>query len=289
MHPPAQEEDNIPSRIKTLGPARRPSVRDRLLARPVLLWALFLLAITAVGILAKWLTPTLRPGPGGVGLVQVALQVGMLLMILPFAVRVGWDALGLRRLPAPRDGLVLLFPTLTVGVGYFAGFRHVEVSILILAFASVVLAGVVEETAFRGILLTRLLPRGLWAAVLLSSALFGLLHIANLFLGSPWQTVLLQVTFAAMAGTGYAAMRLRTGSLWPPIMLHALFDLTFRVTAIEAGTPFHSAIQMLHGVGWLIFAFVALRRAAFLEKHCDKRSVVQKRRHESQPVNPITR
>lgn len=138
-----------------------------------------------------------------------------------------------------------------------------------------VLAGVVEETAFRGILLTRLLPRGLWTAVLLSSALFGLLHVANLFLGSPWQTVLLQVTFAAMAGTGYAAMRLRTGSLWPPIVLHALFDLTFRVTAIEAGRPFHSAIQMLHGVGWLIYAVIALRRTAFLEEHCDTRSVVQ--------------
>ena len=259
----------MPSETKTLGLTSRPSVRDRLLERPMLLWALFLLAISAMGILAKWLTPTLRPGPGGVGLVQVALQLGMLLMILPFAVRVGWDALGLRRLPAPRDGLVLLFPTLTVMIGFSAGFRHVEVPTLILAFASVVLAGVVEETAFRGILLTRLLPRGPRTAVLLSSALFGSLHVANLFLGSPWQTVLLQVTFAAMAGTGYAAMRLRTGSLWPPIVLHALFDLSFRVTAIEAGTPFHSAIQMLHGVGWLIYAFVALRRAAFLKEHCD--------------------
>lgn len=275
----------MPSDTKTLGPASRPSVRDRLLARPVLLWALFLLAITAMGILAKWLTPTLRPGPGGVGPVQVALQLGMLLMILPFAVRVGSDALGLRRLPAPRDGLVLLFPTLTVAVGYFAGFRHAEVSTLILAFASVVLAGLVEETAFRGILLTRLLPRGLWTAVLLTSALFGLLHVVNLLLGSPWQTVLLQVTFAAMAGTGYAAMRLRTGSLWPPIILHALFDLTFRVTELEAGTPFHSAIQMLHGVGWLIYAAIALRRVALVEEHCDTRSVVQKRRHESQPVS----
>ena len=259
----------MPSEIKTLGPTRRHSVRDGLLARPVLLWALFLVAITAIGILAKWLTPTLRPGPGGVGLVQVALQLGMLLMILPFAVRVGWDALGLRRLPASRDRLVLMFPTLTVVVGFFAGFRHVEVSTLTLAFTSVVLAGVVEETTFRGILLTRLLPRGPWTAVLLSSALFGLLHVANLVLGSPWQTVLLQVTFAAMAGTGYAAMRMRTGSLWPPVVLHALFDLTFRVTALEAGTPLHSAIQMLHGVGWLIYALIALRRAALGEEQCN--------------------
>lgn len=52
----------MPSDIETLVAASRPPVRDVLLARPVLLWALFLLAITAVGILAKWLAPTLRPG-----------------------------------------------------------------------------------------------------------------------------------------------------------------------------------------------------------------------------------
>ena len=100
----------MPSDIEALEAASLQSVRDALLARPVLLWALFLLAITAMGILAKWLTPTLRSGPAGVGLVQVVLQLGMLLLIVPFAARVGFDALGLRRLPAPRDGLVLLFP-----------------------------------------------------------------------------------------------------------------------------------------------------------------------------------
>lgn len=77
--------------------AYRLSVRDRLLARPVLLWMLFLLAVTAMGIIAKWLSPALRPGPSGVAPLQVALQVGMLLLVLPFALRVGGDALGLRK------------------------------------------------------------------------------------------------------------------------------------------------------------------------------------------------
>lgn len=238
--------------------AYRLSVRDRLLARPVLLWMLFLLAVTAMGIIAKWLSPALRPGPSGVAPLQVALQVGMLLLVLPFALRVGGDALGLRRTPVPRDAPVLIFPTVTVAIGYLAGFREVGLPELLLALASVALAGVVEEVAFRGIVLTRLLPRGLWLAVAFSSALFGLMHVANLFLGSPWHTVLLQVTFTAMAGAGYAAMRLRTGSLWPPIVLHAMFDLTFRVTAIEGGTLFHSGVQVLHGVGWLIYAVVVL-------------------------------
>lgn len=72
----------MPSDTEALEPASQQSVRDALLARPVLLWALFLLAIMAMGILAKWLTPALRPGPAGVGLVQVVLQLGMLLLIV---------------------------------------------------------------------------------------------------------------------------------------------------------------------------------------------------------------
>lgn len=279
----------MPSDTKTLGPANRQSVRDGLLARPVLLWTLFLLAITAMGILAKWpdTHPPTRPWRRGPGPGRIAARDAADDSPVRRPHRMACAGPSTTAGVAQRARAVV--PTLTVMIGFFAGFRHAEVSTLILACVSVVLAGVVEETAFRGILLTRLLPRGLWTAVLLSSTLFGSLHVANLFLASPWQTVLLQVTFAAMAGTGYAAMRLRTGSLWPPIVLHALFDLSFRVTAIQAGTPFHSAIQMLHGAGWLIYACVALRRAARFEEQCDTRSVVQKRRHASQPVSPIAR
>jgi membrane protease YdiL (CAAX protease family) len=232
-----------------------------MLERPIRLWVLFLAAVTLIGVTAKALVPELLSGPAGVSPLQVALQAVMLLMVLPFAIRVGKRGLGLGAVRRPQGYWVLLFPALTVAFGYSMGFREVPPMTLLLALASVALAGVVEELAFRGVLLGRLLPRGVWPAVAISSTLFGLMHLSNLALGSPWYSVLLQVTFAGMAGTGYAAMRLRTGSLWPPIVLHAAFDLTFRVAVLEPGTMFANAVQMLHGVGWLIYALSVFRRS----------------------------
>lgn len=234
--------------------------RDLLLDRPIRLWVLFLVAVTAMGVIAKSLAPHLLSGPAGVSPLQVALQVAMGLMVLPFALRFDRTWLGLVPFPLRASLAVLLFPVMTVIYGYLAGFRELPLPTLILAFVSVALAGVIEELAFRGVLLSILLPKGLWRAVIVTSALFGLMHLSNLALGSPWYSVLLQVTFATMAGTGYAAMRIRTGSLWPPIILHAAFDLTFRVAAVEVGSMFANSIHMLHGVGWLVYALVVLRR-----------------------------
>ena len=238
----------------------RQILRDLLLARPVLLWLLFLVVVTMLAVVAKKIAPDLLSGPAGVGPLQVGLQFAMLLMVLPFAARIGRERLGFCMIRDRRALAVLIFPIATVLLGYFVGFREIGLSTLIFALLSVGLAGMTEELAFRGILLDRLLARGIWPAVTISSILFGLMHLANLFVGSPWYTVLLQVVFAAMAGTGYAAMRLRTSSLWPPIVLNALFDLTFRVAAVESGSMFVNVIHMLHGVGWLIYALVVLRR-----------------------------
>jgi uncharacterized protein len=89
-----------------------------------------------------------------------------------------------------------------------------------------------EETAFRGVLLAaliRVVP--LRAAVLVSATLFGIWHIrptlsaatANeLTDGSPGLAVavLLGCAFTAAAGVLFAWLRLRSGSLLAPVLLH---------------------------------------------------------------------
>lgn len=245
----------------TEGHARpRACVLSQLLQRPVLLWCLFLVATSALAVGAKTLAPHLLAGPAGLSSLQAGLQLVLLLMVVPFAVATGPPRLGLVPVTGSRSFAVLVFPALTIAVGYTAGIRDVDRSLLALALASVALAGLTEELAFRGILLDRLRTcHTLWPAVLISSALFGLMHLSNLALGASPGTTLLQVTFAALAGTGYAAMRIRTGSLWPPIILHALFDLTFRIGAVDPGTWFTHTIHLLHGVGWLVYALIVLR------------------------------
>jgi membrane protease YdiL (CAAX protease family) len=88
----------------------------------------------------------------------------------------------------------------------------------------------VEEFAFRGVMLAlvTVLYGSMWAVVI-TSILFGLWHVApavemhnahQVTKGSPWPTILSTVLFTGIAGAGFAALRLFTGSLFPPAALH---------------------------------------------------------------------
>jgi uncharacterized protein len=84
-----------------------------------------------------------------------------------------------------------------------------------------VLAAFCEETAFRGYLLTRLEDvlghsrAGLFAAVAVSSVLFGLLHTEQGVVG---------VTVSGLAGAVFTLLRYRFRTLWAPILAHGFDD-----------------------------------------------------------------
>jgi membrane protease YdiL (CAAX protease family) len=78
-------------------------------------------------------------------------------------------------------------------------------------FAFVIVAPLMEELLFRGLLLPGLERRhGAGPAVLVSALLFGLVHL-------DWSGSL----YAFVAGLLLGALRLRVGSLWPCVTLHA--------------------------------------------------------------------
>ncbi len=91
--------------------------------------------------------------------------------------------------------------------------------------------GVAEEIVFRGILLYVLLriwtPRlgrgAVLPAVLVSSALWASLHLANLTVW-PLDRVLNQVGYVFFLGVFLAAWRLRVNSIWPGIVVHTAID-----------------------------------------------------------------
>lgn len=81
-------------------------------------------------------------------------------------------------------------------------------------FTVVLVAPFTEELLFRGVLLRGFARRwGVWAGLFLSSALFALFHL------NVWQAL---PAFAAGLLLGWVF--LRTGSLWYPVGLHALFN-----------------------------------------------------------------
>jgi len=133
-----------------------------------------------------------------------------------------WNRLWLAWLPA---GYVAL--SLIPGVGDRALLAALGIGGLCLAI------GLEEELWTRGLVLESLRWRGTTVAVVLSSVWFGLLHSLNLLSGQPASATVAQIGFATAFGLAVAAVRVRTGTLWLPIALHALYNLGILLRGTE--------------------------------------------------------
>jgi membrane protease YdiL (CAAX protease family) len=95
---------------------------------------------------------------------------------------------------------------------------------VVLVVAAAVLAPIQEELLFRGLLQTTLrsyLNRP-WIAIAATSALFAGVHFPNI--------THMPALFALAMGLGYSYEK--SGSLWQPIFMHALFNATAIATAL---------------------------------------------------------
>ena len=125
-----------------------------------------------------------------------------------------WRQLGLIWLPLALTPLPLI-----------GGFQSLDIGTLIIFITGYLATGFFEETIFRGVLLGFLRPLGIGKAVAISSVLFATGHLTRLLFGSAPATVGWQILFTFCFGVAYCAMRLRMGTIWPLILLHALWDL----------------------------------------------------------------
>lgn len=142
------------------------------------------------------------------------------------------------------------------------------------------LVGLAEESLCRGLILQAFLPKGVLRAIILSALVFGLLHTSNLFAGYSLGFVIGQILLAFGLGLTYAVIRLRTGSIWPVIILHGLYDYAPLVRASKFGIPPIDVWQALLGSGflfllYLIYAAIALRpsKLAELRAHYQSKKV----------------
>ena len=92
-----------------------------------------------------------------------------------------------------------------------------------------------EEVLYRGLVLKSLLnknghsKRDVMGACVVSSAIFGVLHIVNVFAGASVLPTLSQIIHATSTGLFFAAVFLRTKNLWIPILLHGLLNLSVQI------------------------------------------------------------
>ena len=130
-------------------------------------------------------------------------------------------ALGLLFLQGAAVGLlVLMVPSLRgVPVGNAAFLADEALwAVLVISFAAVVVAPLLEEVLFRGLVLRGLMLRfGFWPAATVSSVCFGLAHAPGVGL-----TAVPLVVATAVFGLGQCVLTRITGRLGPAVGVHAL-------------------------------------------------------------------
>ena len=161
--------------------------------------------------------------PADPGLWPVVPRLPLLVYAVALVVVFGSERSGMRPpTSGPRRWLPLL---LIVPVASFlglitGGIRPGSIDAVLLRTA--VAAGA-EEIIYRGVVLALLLSRGGRAAALISTLLFALSHLVDIsgFHPENWFSAL----NAFGGGLIFAAVRLRSGSVYPGIVVHAAYNI----------------------------------------------------------------
>jgi len=211
------------------------------------------LALLGLGIGALLLPDgtVMRPRRGWGHPEATALACGLLLLLEPL---IHLLVLGLASIDAQAALADFVFPTLG-GVG--------ALSLLEVALFWVLLPALIEEVFFRGRLLPWLMPRvGTASAISLSTCAFAAAH------GS-----IAQALVALPIGLLLAIVRLRSGTVYPCIVAHALHNALF---AMMGGAlmvaPWLPAVLMGGGV-WLLALAYAVHRQRDL-RHSNRRFAI---------------
>jgi len=170
-----------------------------------------------------------------------------------------WREAGFDRPSRMRNPLLLLFPLLVCALSFLGGvgirgpalFASALLSILIVVFA--------EEALYRGIFWRALAPKGVVRAMVVTSLLSSALFLVGSSPVAPWpETVYLSVlTFCT--GFTYAALRWRTASIWPPILLHLALGLSAEFSTPET-IPYLSLLFILTTtLGFVGYGLILLR------------------------------
>lgn len=138
--------------------------------------------------------------------------------------------------PTGLHNIFYCVPVLAViFLALITGFRQDGVEYILASLFLTIGVGFSEEIYFRGIIFQIWKKSGSKNAILVSSLLFGICHIANVLGGADLFMTLLQIVFAFVYGIVFALMFAVSGSLWPCVITHFLHDFFVYIT--KDGTP----------------------------------------------------
>jgi membrane protease YdiL (CAAX protease family) len=165
---------------------------------------------------------------------------------------VGWN--GARSLWFAAPLLLVAAAFAAVGATVVAS-GEASATTYLIVLTNALAVGLSEELMFRGILWhgistrVRPVPTVLWTALA-----FGAVHVLNGVLTGSFAGSITQAVFVGMSGVYYGAVRLRTGSLWPGVVAHGLWDtgVTVSIGMAVLLVPLADLLLFLYGVVLLV-------------------------------------
>lgn len=105
-------------------------------------------------------------------------------------------------------------------LSYIEGLNKEGVVYILASFFMAAGVGLEEELCFRGYIFNIWKGKGDKIAIIVTSVLFGVTHVANIMSGQNWIATILQIIFAFSYGMVFTMMYLLGKSLWPCIFIH---------------------------------------------------------------------
>ena len=176
------------------------------------------------------LSETVSRGPGWPFIAAVAF-------VLAVVAWQRWRDIGLLDLPSARSLLLAWLPMLYIVGGFALAIRMglPPAGVVLWVLVNTFLVGLSEELMFRGVLLQALRHTvSIVPAVALTTLAFGAIHSLNVFITGDLRAAVIQSTAAALSGLFFIALRLRTGSLWPCVVIHGLWDCAAFLLAMSS-------------------------------------------------------
>ena len=213
--------------------------------------------------------------PEQFGKVKLAAFASTLLVPVVLAQMLGlWRDLGLQRFrvtPFFLASLLVCVPFLLLGL------RIPEGTTVAGTVTMQAVNAVAEELLFRGVIFALLIRLPLGRALLLNAVLFGAMHLIHGVMDGDWAAAGHQALVTILGGLAFAAVRAETGSLWPPIILHMLLNLSVIFSNGEAARA-TGTLAIADGVSR------ALQLALFLWIVCSARASRMRSAEEPQPA-----
>lgn len=140
---------------------------------------------------------------------------------------------------------------------------------ILLFTADMILIGISEEIIFRGVILSNLREHfgnstaGIWKSALISSVLFALAHVTNIF-ELTMVEFLDRLFFCFGMGMILAAIYIRCGNIWVAALLHTLVDFSTDIITGLFIVKVQESGQASGGTDWsfiiadLVYVFVAV-------------------------------